>query len=166
MKNCCLIITSSSLSCLYYRVDHHVSVLGWVEFDFGCSTVSLILLGLKRDCRMGRAAWQDEWNIQIKVTPTHVRDLMAGHPVYSCSFPFFQKSRRSEEWLQGRTDGGIRVNFPKTGDDLAKGDYVVVDVTESNSQGLKGSAVNKSSIAEFDLATGVRIAHCDIKQWV
>ena len=44
------------------------------------------------------------------------------------------------------------------GDDLAKGDYVVVDVTESNSQGLKGSAVKKSSIAEFDLATGIRIA--------
>lgn len=68
------------------------------------------------------------------------------------------RSRRSEDWLQGRTDGGIRVNFPKIGDDLAKGDYVVVDITESNSQGLKGTAGMKATIAEFDLATGVRIA--------
>ena len=76
-----------------------------------------------------------------------------------CSSPHSQKSRRSEDWLQGRTDGGIRVNFPKTfGDDLAKGDYVVVGITESNSQGLKGTAVNKSSIAEFNPATAVRIA--------
>ena len=89
---------------------------------------------------------------QQKVVPDQI-----DQPV--CSSPHSQKSRRSEDWLQGRTDGGIRVNFPKMGDDLAKGDYVVVDVTESNSQGLKGSAVKKSSIAEFDLATGVRIAH-------
>ena len=76
--------------------------------------------------------------------------------------PFFQKSRRSEDWLQGRTDGGVRVNFPKMdggGDDIAKGDYVVVEITESNSQGLKGSAEKKSSIAEFgDLARSERIA--------
>ena len=72
----------------------------------------------------------------------------------------FQKSRRSEDWLQGRTDGGVRVNFPKMddGDDIAKGDYVVVEITESNSQGLKGSAGKKSSIAEFDdLARSERI---------
>ena len=50
------------------------------------------------------------------------------------------------------------MNFPKIGDDLAKGDYVVVDITESNSQGLKGTAGMKATIAEFDLATGVRIA--------
>ena len=69
----------------------------------------------------------------------------------------FQNSRRSEDWLQGRTDAGIRVNFPKTDDDVAsKGDYVVVDITESNSQGLKGNAVQKSSIAEFDLAMSQR----------
>ena len=71
----------------------------------------------------------------------------------------FQKSRRSEDWLQGRTDGGVRVNFPKIdGDDIAKGDYVVVEITESNSQGLKGSAEKKSSIAEFDLARIERIS--------
>ena len=71
----------------------------------------------------------------------------------------FQNSRRSEDWLQGRTDAGIRVNFPKTTegiDNIARGDYVVVDITESNSQGLKGNAVQKSSIAEFDLAMSQR----------
>ena len=56
-----------------YRVAHRVSDLGWVEFDFGCSTVCQILLGLMR---YGQA----EWNMQIKVNPTQVRDVL-GHPV-------------------------------------------------------------------------------------
>ena len=72
----------------------------------------------------------------------------------------FQNSRRSEDWLQGRTDAGIRVNFPKTDEAgiaiASKGDYVVVDITESNSQGLKGNAVEKSSIAEFDISMSQR----------
>ena len=44
------------------------------------------------------------------------------------------------------------------GEGIAKGDYIVVDITESNSQGLKGSAVKKSSIAEFDLDMSERVS--------
>ena len=32
-----------------YRVAQHVADLGWVDFDFGCSTSCFILLRLVRD---------------------------------------------------------------------------------------------------------------------
>ena len=53
-----------------YRVSHHVSDLGWVDFD--------LLVHCPPD-----SAWADEnrqnrpdnWNIQIKVNPTQVRNV-------------------------------------------------------------------------------------------
>ena len=58
-------------------MTQQVSGLCWVDFNFGSSTVCLILLGLMRDIgRMGGAAGQDEWNFQIKVNPTQFRDLL------------------------------------------------------------------------------------------
>jgi tRNA-2-methylthio-N6-dimethylallyladenosine synthase len=56
-------------------------------------------------------------------------------------------SKRSAEWFQGRTDGGVKVNFPKSCAGLTVGDYCVVTVNEANSQGLKGEAVAKTTIA-------------------
>ena len=40
-----------------YRVTQQVSDLGWVDFDFGCSTVCLILLGLMRYGQSGHSSW-------------------------------------------------------------------------------------------------------------
>ena len=63
-----------------YRVTQQVTDLGWVEFDFGFSTVCPILLGLMRDRQRGQGSGQDEWKIQIIVNP--VRDLLGQrHPV-------------------------------------------------------------------------------------
>ena len=42
---------------LDYRVSQQVSDLGWVDFDFGRSTVSPILLGLMRDMLNGQSRW-------------------------------------------------------------------------------------------------------------
>ena len=39
-----------------YRVAQHVSDLGWVDFDFGCSTLCLILLGLMKDRQKGQSS--------------------------------------------------------------------------------------------------------------
>ena len=52
-----------------YRVNHHLSDLSLVVFDFGCSTICQILLGQM-------SVWQnrqDGWSIQIKVNQTQVR---------------------------------------------------------------------------------------------
>ena len=40
-----------------YRVAQHVSDLGWVDIDFGCSTACLILLGLVRDGQNWQISW-------------------------------------------------------------------------------------------------------------
>ena len=41
-----------------YRVAHHVSDLGWVDFDFGYySIVCLIVFGLMRDGQNGQSRW-------------------------------------------------------------------------------------------------------------
>ena len=55
---------------LLYRVSHQVSDLGWGDFDFGYRTVCHFCLGWWELGRMGEAAGQDEWNIEIKVNPT------------------------------------------------------------------------------------------------
>ena len=52
-----LYYSSSLVSIHNYRVAHHVSDLGWVDLDFGCSTVCLILLGLMRDRQNGQSRW-------------------------------------------------------------------------------------------------------------
>ena len=40
-----------------YRVSHHLSDLGWVDFDFGCFIVCLILLGQMRVWQNGLNSW-------------------------------------------------------------------------------------------------------------
>jgi len=63
-----------------------------------------------------------------------------------CNYSF-QDSKRSDEWFQGRIDGNIKVNFPKQSSlPLLKGDYCLVDITESNSQGLKGFPLMRTDI--------------------
>ena len=57
-------------------MTHLISDLRWVDFDFVCSNVCLILLGLMRDRQMGTAVRQDDWIIQINVMPTQIRDLL------------------------------------------------------------------------------------------
>jgi len=57
----------------------------------------------------------------------------------------YQDSRRSSECFQGRTDGNIKVNFPKLAS-LSPGDYCLVDITESSSQSLKGRPVYKTNV--------------------
>ena len=52
----------------FYRVTHLLSDLGWVDLDFGCSTVHL--LGQHRSCSTA----------QTEVNPTQVREEM-DHPV-------------------------------------------------------------------------------------
>ena len=49
-----------------YRVTHLLANLGWVYFDFGCSTLCLVLPWL-----MGN--WLSSGTSQIKVNPTMVR---------------------------------------------------------------------------------------------
>ena len=41
-----------------YRVRHHVSVLGWVDFDLGYSTLCLVLLGLMPNGKLAELAEQ------------------------------------------------------------------------------------------------------------
>ena len=41
-----------------YRVTQQVSHLGWVDSDFGFSTVCLILLGLMRNRQNGHSSWE------------------------------------------------------------------------------------------------------------
>ncbi|XP_044594021.1 CDK5RAP1-like protein, partial [Cotesia glomerata] len=66
-------------------------------------------------------------------------------------------SRRSESTLQGRTDGNTRVLIPNVeipdGSEnrpISAGDYVVVEISTSNSNSLTGIPVSHSSISEFD----------------
>ena len=66
-----------------YRVVPLPQDLGWVDLDFGCSTVCSILprlIGIwqKWLCSCSWARW---WNIQNKVNPTHVSDHQP-HTVY------------------------------------------------------------------------------------
>jgi tRNA A37 methylthiotransferase MiaB len=75
--------------------------------------------------------------------------VLVVHITQTCLFcGCFQDSKRSSEWFQGRTDGNVKVNFPKPVNmDLAPGHYCMVDITESNSQGLKGRPLRRTNIA-------------------
>ena len=42
---------------LIYKMSQDVLNLGWVDFDFCCSTVYLILLGLMRDRQNAQSSW-------------------------------------------------------------------------------------------------------------
>ena len=44
--------------------------LGWVDFNFECSTVCLILPGLMGIWQKRLGSWAKWWNAQIKVNPT------------------------------------------------------------------------------------------------
>ena len=39
-------ISSSNLNIMNYRVAKPLKEMGWVDFDFGCSSLCLVLLGL------------------------------------------------------------------------------------------------------------------------
>ncbi|XP_011503660.1 PREDICTED: CDK5 regulatory subunit-associated protein 1, partial [Ceratosolen solmsi marchali] len=72
-----------------------------------------------------------------------------------------KKSKRSTQSLVGRNDGNIKVIFPditipNTNRSLSckqikYGDYIVVKITDANSQTLKGVPLYHSSINEFSL---------------
>ena len=71
-----------------------VSDLGWVEYDFGCATVCLILLGMMtlaletlEISRMGQTGGKDEWNIQIKVNQTQIQHVLCCVTLYICYQP-------------------------------------------------------------------------------
>lgn len=69
---------------------------------------------------------------------------------------FMQESKRSVRDLCGRTDGNVKVVFPK--EDVAvqpaesntaqvnAGDYVLVKILSANSQSLRGRALSHSSL--------------------
>ena len=61
-------------------VFHQLEDLGWVDFDCVSSTVCLVLLGLMGIWK-NRLSSGSEWNIQNKVNPTQVRELM-DQPVF------------------------------------------------------------------------------------
>ena len=46
-----------------YRVAHLLANLGWVDFDFGCSTLCLVLLGLMGNWQKWLSSWARCWNI-------------------------------------------------------------------------------------------------------
>ena len=63
----------------FYRVAHLVGYQGWVDFDFGYSTFSLVLLGLMRDRQItdqGQTNYPTRWdtlNINSWFCEDHVR---------------------------------------------------------------------------------------------
>ena len=64
-----------------YRVSHHISEVGWVDFDFGYSIVCQILHGLMRVWQKelsSRARWVEHPN---KVNPTYIVTNLIDHPV-------------------------------------------------------------------------------------
>ena len=62
---------------LVYRVIHLLGEdLGWVDFDFSCSTICPILLGLLGIWQNRLGSWARLWNTQIKVNPTKVLGQM------------------------------------------------------------------------------------------
>ncbi len=58
---------------------------------------------------------------------------------------FLQDSKRSSDWHQGRTDGNIRVNFPKVAS-VSKGDFCLVRIVDSTSQSLRGEALARTDL--------------------
>ena len=46
-----------------YRVTHLLANLGWVDFDFDCSTLCLVLPGLMENWQNWLSSWVRWWNI-------------------------------------------------------------------------------------------------------
>ena len=63
-----------------YRVIQQVSDPGWVDFDFGFSTVYPLLSSLMRDKQNGQRTWARWQEHPNQSQPTQVRDLL-NHPV-------------------------------------------------------------------------------------
>ena len=61
---------------------HLLVNLGWVDLDFDCPTVCLILLGLVGIWQKWLYSWARWWNTQIKVNLTQVHEQV-NHPVFS-----------------------------------------------------------------------------------
>ena len=64
----------------YYRGIYRVMHLGWVELDFECSNIWLILLGPTGIWQNRLSSWARWWKIQFKFNPTQVHGQI-GHPV-------------------------------------------------------------------------------------
>ena len=63
-------------SLIKYREVHLLANLGWVDFDFGCSTLCLVLPGLMGYWQNWLSSWEEGGTSQIKVNPTEVRQEM------------------------------------------------------------------------------------------
>lgn len=57
-------------------------------------------------------------------------------------------SKRSLEEIYGRCDGNMKVIIPSAGE-IRVGDYVAVEISSANSQGLKGKMIEKVSLKDF-----------------
>ena len=55
--NCCTAYRVVLCITETYRETHHVSDPRWVEFDFGCSTICQVLIGLMRDRQNRQSRW-------------------------------------------------------------------------------------------------------------
>ena len=60
---------SWSIFWLLYRVTHLLANLGWVDIDFGCSTLCLILPGLMGNWQNWLSSWVRWWNIPNQSQP-------------------------------------------------------------------------------------------------
>ena len=56
-------------------------LFGWIDLDFGYSTVCLVLLGLIRNWQNWLSMWARWWNITDQSQPNLLSDQM-GHPVH------------------------------------------------------------------------------------
>lgn len=75
---------------------------------------------------------------------------------------YWQVSKKSDQKLQGRNDGNVRVILPPavipiaqnsvTTRQIQAGDYVVVQIDKANSQTLQGVPLYHSSITEHSLS--------------
>lgn len=57
-------------------------------------------------------------------------------------------SKRSDNEVFGRCDANLKVIIPNS-PSITVGDYVAVEITNANSQVLKGKIIEKVSLAEF-----------------
>jgi len=81
-----------------------------------------------------------------------------------------QMSKRSDENLQARNDGNVRVILPfvpvpinqhsDTTRKMQAGDYVVVRIDDANTQTLMGIPLYHSSITEYSLNTNNDVCIC------
>ena len=69
--------------------------LRWVDSEFGRSTACPVLLGQLGVCQNWLGSWAREWNIQIKVNPTMVRDHQSPRRVHKAKAYTRDKSQLS-----------------------------------------------------------------------